>query len=160
MPQTYIVTNGGVALPTCDLWERGNYEPVLRKSTVMLTMYKFLRGKFGEHLAHFVTVAIFTSLCGSFWGTAAPLARIHHVYCTVLQSNSDEVAWACLRRMDHLNHKKPSGMWTALHYAAQRGNTKLCILVLASPKFTEALATVRDCGSTALWTRCLCARNC
>ena len=92
MPTTYCVANGGVASPACDLCELENFAPVLRKSTAMLTVNKFLGGRFDEDLAHFVTVAIFTSLCGSFWGAAAPLARIHHVYCTVLQSNSPFLA--------------------------------------------------------------------
>ena len=79
-------------MPACDLCERENFELVFRKSTAMLTVNKFLGGRFDEGLAHFVTVAIFTSLCGSFWETVAPLARIEHVYCTLLQSNSPFLA--------------------------------------------------------------------
>ena len=58
----------------------------------MLTVKKLLRGRFHEELAHILTGAIINLLLGSFWGTVAPLARIRHVYCTVLQTNSPFLA--------------------------------------------------------------------
>ena len=39
-----------------------------------------------------MAVAIFISLCGSYSGTVKPLARIYHVYCTILQRNSPFLA--------------------------------------------------------------------
>ena len=117
MPTAYCVAYRSVALPACDLCERDNFEPVFRKSTAMLTVNKFLGSRFDEGLAHFVTVAIFTSLCGSFWGTVAPLARIQHVYCTVLQKNSPFLA---LRRPSTLAFESPGAIAAALRRPPSR----------------------------------------
>ena len=74
--------------PPCALCEKSDYQHVFDKSMALWTLKRFLRCKLSEELGHAVTVAVLISLCGSYSSTIVPLARSHHVYCTLLQKNS------------------------------------------------------------------------
>ena len=85
MDDSHIITENQTP---CALCEKGNFQYVFDKSIALWTLKRFLRVKLSEDLGDAVTVAVLISLCGSFSITMVPLARIHHVYCTLLQKNS------------------------------------------------------------------------
>ena len=74
--------------PPCALCEKENFQPVFEKSIALWTLKRFLRSKLSEELGDAVTLAVLIAMCGSFSSTMVPLARMHHVYCTILQTNS------------------------------------------------------------------------
>ena len=79
---------GSENMPPCGLCEKDEFQHVFEKSIALSTLKRFLRVMLSEELGDAVTIAVLTSLCGSFSITMVPLARMHHVYCTLLQKSS------------------------------------------------------------------------